>query len=191
MLAYGPLLDEEGRELLRIRRVVGHWKGGLIVEAEDVPDRTHAEFLRGLRVYVPRSALPEPGEEEYYHVDLVGLRVFDEEGRDLGRVLAVHDFGGGEILEYGHDRRHTHMILFTRDTVPEVDLENRRIVVRPPAEVVVPPAPAAEGGPETAEGEEGAAPTATPEAAGGFAGMRRRPGGRRRSAPRGRTEEER
>jgi len=179
VLAYGPLLDEEGRELLRIRRVAGRWKGGLIVEAENVPDRTHAEFLRGMKVYVPRSALPEPGEEEYYHVDLVGLRVFDEAGHALGRVLAVHDFGAGEILEYGHDRRHTRMILFTRETVPVVDVASGRIVVRPPAEVVVPPTPAGEAEEGTATDEKsGAGGGEGASADAGTAGARRRVGRR-------------
>lgn len=190
VLAYGPLLDEEGRELLRIRRVVGRWKGGLVVEAEGVSDRTHAEFLRGLKVYVPRSALPEPGEEEYYHVDLIGLRVVDEAGNDLGRVLAVHDFGGGEILEYGHDRRRTHMVLFTRETVPVVDLEGGRIVVRPPAEVVVPPAPAREAGEGAQAAEAAEAEGGSEGTAGVSAGTRaRRPGGRRRRSRRGPEEE--
>ncbi len=159
VLAYGPLLDERGEVLLVVRRVVGRWKSGLIVEAEGVADRTTAEFLRGLRLYVPRAALPEPGEDEYYHVDLIGLRVEDTEGRHLGEVLAVHDFGAGEILEYGHGRHRTRMIRFTREEVPVVDLAGGRIVVAPRPEVTVPPhSPPTGGAPVAGDGAHGETP---------------------------------
>ncbi len=130
--AYGPLLDATGRELLRIR-VTGSWRGGVIVSAEGIRDRAAAEALRGRKLYVPRSALPPTEVEEYYHEDLVGLRVIDEAGEPLGEVLAVQDFGAGPLLEIGHDRRDSTLLPFTRETVPEIDLERGRlVVVRPP-----------------------------------------------------------
>ncbi len=140
VLAYGPLLDEDGRELLRAR-IVGRWKSGVIVEAEGLADRNAADLLRGRRLYVPRARLPEITERDcYYRVDLVGLRVHTRDGRPLGRVLAIHDFGAGEILESGPDRRLSVLVRFTRETVPEVDLEGGRLVVDPPSGTPIPAA---------------------------------------------------
>ena len=64
-----------------------------------VDDRNRAETLRGLRLYLQRSALPMPEEEEYYHADLIGLAAVLADGMPLGRVRAVHDFGAGDTLE--------------------------------------------------------------------------------------------
>ncbi|GBD44261.1 Ribosome maturation factor RimM [bacterium HR40] len=126
---YGPLLDERGREVMRIR-ILGYWRSGVIVEAEGVRDRTQAEFLRGLRLYVPRARLPEPAEEEYYHVDLIGLEVRDESGAVLGRVVAVQDYGAGELLEFALPSGRTLLVPFTRAAVPEVALAAGHVVVR-------------------------------------------------------------
>ncbi len=138
ILAYGPLLDEQGRELLRAR-IVGRWKSGVIVEAEGIGDRTAAELLRGRKLYVPRERLPALEEDEFYHVDLIGLEAVGPGGEPLGRVLAVQDFGAGELLEIGAERGHSFMVRFTRETVPEIDLEHGRITVRPPPEAAPTP----------------------------------------------------
>lgn len=137
--SYGPLLDERGREVLRVR-IIGRWRAGVIVEVEGVRDRTEAEFLRGLRLYVPRERLPEPAEEEYYHVDLIGLEARDEAGGHLGRVVAVQDFGAGELLEIEVAPGRTILVPFTREAVPEVDVAGGRVVVRRAALAEPPPA---------------------------------------------------
>ena len=131
---YGPLLDARGREMLR-PRVIGSWRGGVIVAAEGIPDRDAAEALRGQKLYVPRSALPPPGEDEYYHEDLVGLRAIDRAGEWLGEVLAVHDYGAGPLLEIGHGGRDSLLLPFTRETVPEIDPGRGHLVVVPPVMV--------------------------------------------------------
>lgn len=128
--AYGPLLDEAGRELFAVR-VVAAAKGGVIVEAEGITDRDAAEALRGLRLYVPRARLPEPEADTFYYEDLVGLEVADTEGQLVGRVIAVHDFGAGEVLEYRDAAGRDGMVPFTTELVPEVDLARGRIVVVP------------------------------------------------------------
>ncbi len=80
-------------------RVVGSAKTVLIARLAGVEDRNRAEELRGLRLYLPRSALPPTDAEEYYHADLIGLDAVLADGRLLGRVRAVHDFGAGDTLE--------------------------------------------------------------------------------------------
>jgi 16S rRNA processing protein RimM len=72
---------------------------GAVVRIEGIADRAAAEALRGSLVEVDRSALPPLGEGEYYHADLIGLPCFDRDGRELGRVNAVENYGAGDLLE--------------------------------------------------------------------------------------------
>jgi 16S rRNA processing protein RimM len=130
--AYGPVSDAAGARRLRLK-VTGRRGGVVLAQIEGVADRNAAEALRGLRLYVPRAALPPPAEEEYYHADLIGLPVELEDGRAFGRVRALHDFGAGDVIEVQPDAGGTPLLLpFTRDFVPVVDLAGRRVVVAPP-----------------------------------------------------------
>lgn len=131
--AYGPLSDEDGTPVPTLT-VTGRGKDALLARVEGVADRDQALALKGTRLYVPRDVLPALDEEQtYYHADLLGLAAEDPEGRPLGRVVAVHNFGAGDILELdGGDAR---LVLFTRQAVPVVDLEGGRLVVELPEEV--------------------------------------------------------
>lgn len=131
--AYGPLCDAEGRELFRIR-IVGQTPGGVIAAAEGIGDRDAAEALRGTKLYVPRERLPEPGPDEFYHEDLVGLAAEDPEGKPLGRVLAVHNYGASDLLEIEDAAGGRRLVPFTLDAVPEVDLAGGRVTVVLPEE---------------------------------------------------------
>jgi 16S rRNA processing protein RimM len=133
--AYGPLTDETGRRSFEVRLLsaVGDlW----IAEVEGVADRNAAEAIKGVRLYVERSLLPEPeDEDEFYHADLIGLRAETAAGEPFGTVVAVHDFGAGEMLELRPASGPTVMLPFTRAAVPVVDLAAGRIVVEPPEEI--------------------------------------------------------
>ena len=99
-----------------------------IARFAEIPDRTAAEGLRGQLVTVPRSALPPLEEGEYYHSDLIGLPCETAVGEPLGRVVAVEDFGAGEILEIEKaDGRRT-MVPFRTGIA---DLAEGRVVVDP------------------------------------------------------------
>jgi 16S rRNA processing protein RimM len=126
--AYGPLCDEQGRELLRVR-ILGPTQGGVLVRAQGIEDRDAAQVLRGQRLYVPRARLPEPDADEFYHEDLVGLAVLDSAGHALGRVLAVLNFGAGDLLELETLGGRREMIPFTRETVPAIDLNRGHLTV--------------------------------------------------------------
>jgi 16S rRNA processing protein RimM len=138
--AYGPVSTEDASRSFRVK-VTAHAKGLLIARLDGVNDRTVAEGLKGTRLYVPRSALPKPGDGDFYHADLVGLAAETETGERLGTVKAVHNFGAGDILEIAapedgpEEGKEDLMVPFTLDTVPEVDLPGRRVVVVPPAYV--------------------------------------------------------
>jgi 16S rRNA processing protein RimM len=119
--AYGPVCDETGRPLFALRILAEH-KGALVVAAQGIEDRDAAEALRGTHLYVPRERLPEPEEDEFYHEDLVGLTARAPDGTPLGRVIAVHNHGAGDILEVKLEPGRTELVPFTRAAVPAVDL---------------------------------------------------------------------
>lgn len=130
---YGPLSTELGDRSLKVH-VVGVTKNGLVVRAEGIDDRSGAEALRGLRLYVSREVLPAPDDDEFYHADLIGLVTqIAADGEPsvapFGRVAAVHDFGAGPILEIERAGAPPLMIPFTRAAVPTVDIEGGRIVI--------------------------------------------------------------
>ena len=131
--AYGPVTTEDGKRSFRLK-VTARVKGLAIARLDGIDDRTEAEELKGERLYVPRSALPETEDGEFYHADLVGLAAEAEDGETLGTVRAVHDFGAGGILEIAgeEDTKDDMMVPFTDEVVPEVDLQGGRVVIIPP-----------------------------------------------------------
>jgi 16S rRNA processing protein RimM len=128
---YGPLADETGVRRFELR-LVGAGKGVVIARLSGVVDRNQAEALRGLRLYLPRSALPPPDAEEYYHADLIGLEAVLGDGTPVGRVRAIHDFGAGDTLELARPDAPPIMVPFTRAIVPNVELAAGRLVLDPP-----------------------------------------------------------
>jgi len=129
--AYGPLEDDSGARRFTVR-LVGTGKGVVIATLSGVADRDQATALRGLHLYLPRSALPATDEDEFYHADLVGLAAELGDGSRLGRVAAIHDFGAGDVLEIVRDHGMPILVPFTRAVVPMVDLRAGRIVLDPP-----------------------------------------------------------
>lgn len=132
--SYGPVYDASGTRLFSLT-VRGAARDGVIVTADGVTDRTAAERLRGLRLHVPRSALPATGEDEFYVEDLVGLEAIRPDGAPIGRIAAVSNFGAGDVVELAARDGATLTLPFTKDCFPEIDLAARRVVCRPPAEV--------------------------------------------------------
>ena len=132
LVAYSPLRDEAGREVLTLAggRVA---KGALIARAREVATREEAEALRGLRLYIERDSLPPPEAEEYYLADLIGLAVRAPTGAPLGVVKTVADFGAGDLLEIDPaDGGPAWWTPFTREAVPEVNLGGGWVVVDRP-----------------------------------------------------------
>ena len=126
--AYGPVTDAGGARTFDLT-LVGESGGTVIARLSGIEDRTAAEALKGVRFYIPRERLPAPEEDEFYHADLVGLRVVDSEGRDAGTVHALHDFGAGDLIEIRRPSRRLVLLPFTRTTVPDIDLAAGRVTV--------------------------------------------------------------
>ena len=128
---YGPLTDETGVRRFELR-LIGDGKGVVIARLSGIEDRNQAETLRGLRLYLPRSALPQTEAEEYYHADLIGLEAVLADGTPVGQVRAIHDFGAGDTLELTRPGAPAVMVPFTRAIVPSVELAAGRLVLDPP-----------------------------------------------------------
>ena len=130
---YGELSDETGGRRYRVE-ALSTAKGAVLARIEGVADRTSAEALRGLRLYVERERLPATGEREWYEADLIGLPAVGTDGRDWGKVMAFHDFGAGRTMEIsgGTASRQSVMLPFTDEAVPEIDVEGGKVLVNPP-----------------------------------------------------------
>ena len=106
----------------------------VVVRFKGVSDRNAAEALAGTELFVDRSMLPDDGEEdEFYHADLVGLEVRDDTGTAIGKVVAVHNFGGGDILDVTLAGRKGVLIPFTQAAVPQVSIAEGFVRVDPAA----------------------------------------------------------
>ena len=127
--SYGPLATEDGRvfEIETMRPAKDHF----VVKLAGIGDRDAAERLANLKLYVPRERLPEPTEaDEFYHADLVGLTVVDNDGKTLGTVVAIQNFGAGDLVEVKPDNDdRTQLVPFDATNVPTVDIAAGRIVV--------------------------------------------------------------
>ena len=129
---YGPLESEDGVLRFEIETVRAA-KDHLVARLSGVRDRNAAERLTNIRLYVPRKRLPPPAPEEFYHADLIGLRAEGPDGAVLATVVAVHDFGAGDLLELRPlGQSNTVLLAFTTATVPVVDIAGGRIVIDPP-----------------------------------------------------------
>lgn len=134
--AYGALFDRHGHRLFNLT-IVSAAKGGAIAKADGIDDREAAEALRGVELFIPRSALPEPNEDEFYYSDLEGLDVVDTDGVRLGVVKQVVNHGAGDLIEMQNDQGELQIFPFDKATVPVIDLDNRRLQVAPRPEVLV------------------------------------------------------
>jgi 16S rRNA processing protein RimM len=136
--AYGPLESEDGARAFDVS-VVRVTPKGVIAHIAGVDDRTGAERLKGQKLFVDRARLPAASENEFYRADLIGLAATDTEGNAIGTVVAVENYGAGDILELRLDGRpKTELIPFSDAFVPLVDIPGGRVVVvLPPHDTIV------------------------------------------------------
>jgi 16S rRNA processing protein RimM len=131
---YGPLETEDGTRHLEIEET-RFAKDHFVVSFEGVDDRNAAEALRNVNLYVSREKLPAVAEDDtFYHADLVGLSAVTRDKSAFGEVIAVQNFGAGDILEIRRGDGTTTMLPFTANAVPEIDIASGTIVVDPPAD---------------------------------------------------------
>ena len=132
---YAPLTDKTGQRRFTIRTARLVNDDMLVVALEGISDRTAAEALTNLTLYIPRDQLPKPDEEEFYHADLIGLKAHAPDGSMIGTVTAVHDFGAGDILDIAPSTGASLLVPFTKANVPVIDLSAQKMTVVLPEEI--------------------------------------------------------
>ncbi len=134
--AYGPVETEDGRRRLALAIAGRAGKGRLLARVDGIDDRDKALALRGERLYVARDRLPPLADaEEFYHADLIGLRVADLSGSVIGEVASLHDFGAGDVLVVRDPEGGEVTLPFTKAVVPTVDLDKGLLTVDVPLAV--------------------------------------------------------
>ena len=131
---YGPLMTKDGArqfEVTHVREAKDH----LVATLKGIATRDEAERLNGIELYVPREKLPDTDDNEYYHADLIGLAAVTTADQPLGHVVAIHNFGAGDIIEIAPAKGPTMLLPFTNAVVPTVDLAGGRVVIELPREI--------------------------------------------------------
>jgi 16S rRNA processing protein RimM len=131
---YGPLSTKDGArsfEVAQLREAKDH----LVATFKGVTTRDEAERLNGIELYVPRDKLPATEDDEYYHADLIGLAAVTPGDEPVGRVVAIHNFGAGDIIEIAPASGPTILLPFSNAVVPTVDLAGGRVVIDTPTEI--------------------------------------------------------
>lgn len=131
---YGLLSTKDGArqfEVASAREAKDH----LVVTFREVTTREEAERLNGIELYVPRERLPATDDDEYYHADLIGLDAVTAANEPLGRVVAIHNFGAGDIIEIAPESGTTILLPFSNAVVPAVDIAGGRVVIELPKEI--------------------------------------------------------
>lgn len=131
---YGPLTTKDGArsfEVVRARAAKDH----LVATLKGVTTRDEAERINGLELYVTRDKLPPTDDDEYYHADLIGLRAENPDGSEIGKVVAMHNFGAGDIIEIGTFKGPSLMLPFSNAVVPAVDIKGGTVTIILPTEI--------------------------------------------------------
>ena len=131
---YGRLATKDGArqfEVTHAREAGGY----LVATLKGITTRSEAERLNGVELYVARDRLPETADGEYYHADLIGLAAVTTTGEPLGRVVAIHNFGAGDIIEIAPPDGATMLLPFSNAVVPAVDVAGGCVVIERPREI--------------------------------------------------------
>jgi 16S rRNA processing protein RimM len=134
VMSYGQLKTKDGGRSFEVA-TAREAKDHLVATFKGVASREDAERLNGVELYIPRDRLPETDDDEYYHADLIGLAAVTTADAPLGRVIAIHDFGAGTIIEIAPPEGNTLMLPFTNAVVPTVDLKAGKVVIELPGEI--------------------------------------------------------
>lgn len=134
VLHYGPLATKDGTRRIEVARA-REAKGHLVATLQGVSTRDDAEKLNGVELYIARDQLPATDDDEYYHADLIGLAAMTAADEPIGRVVGIHNFGAGDVIEIAPPQGPTLLLPFTNAVVPTVDLAGGRVVIQLPDEI--------------------------------------------------------
>ncbi len=137
---YGPLISKDGRKFSVANARAA--KNIVVVTFKGITSREEAEKIRGLELFIERNSLPDTDDDDDFYInDLVGMQVKEPTGEAVGKIAAIQNFGAGDLLEIiplANTEKlpgGSWFIAFTRQNVPEIDLENRRVTIVRPEEI--------------------------------------------------------
>lgn len=123
------VLYDENQQAFSIKEIRSLNKDfNFYVKLKGIDDRTSVERMNKKMLYIERASLPPPAENEFYYADLIGLEVHNSLQKNIGTVMAMHNFGAGDILEVRGDEGE-YFIPFTQDAVPCVALDKKKILI--------------------------------------------------------------
>ena len=129
--AYGPVTTDNGLQLtLQVMSI--NSKGLAITRAKGICSREAAEALRGMTLLVARDKLPDLDDGEFYHADLIGMTVNNQDGIWIGSLVSIHNFGAGDIAELAPDRGPTIMVPFGGDRLIGINMEAKELCLLVP-----------------------------------------------------------
>lgn len=129
---YAPFCDAAQKRTFDILSVQAHGNT-FLAEFDGVADRTAAEKLRGTKLYVSRDRFPDIEDDKtFYHVDLIGLAARWPDGKPMGKVMSVANFGAGDLIEIRPAKGASFYVPFTDEAVPDVKIKDGFVVVNPP-----------------------------------------------------------
>lgn len=120
---FDDLTDKEGKKVFKLK-VQSQNKGIVLAYINGITDRTKAEALKGLELYVSRDKMPQEAQDEFYYIDLIGLTVL-RDGEEFGTVESVENFGAGDIINVRLKNQKIFPFDFSNATFPVVDIENK------------------------------------------------------------------
>ncbi len=135
LAAFGEVCDAGGTRRFRIVSARPLKDAMLVVRIEGIDNRDGAEALTNVDLFVPRSKLPLPDEDEFYHADLIGLDVRLADGKSYGRVTSIDNFGAGDIVQIQRTDGESELYSFTRAIFPAVDIRAGFLTLEPPGEI--------------------------------------------------------
>jgi 16S rRNA processing protein RimM len=134
VLRYGPLTTKDGAHHFTVAHA-REAKDHLVATLQGVTTRDDAEKLNGVELYIARDKLPVTDDDEYYRADLIGLSAVTVTDEPIGRVIAIHNFGAGDLIEIAPPHGPTMLLPFTNAVVPTVDIAGGRVVIELPGEI--------------------------------------------------------
>ena len=135
LAGYKGLTDASGARAFAIESARPVKDDIIVARVKGVNDRSAAEALTTVEIYIDRAALPPPDEEEFYIADLIGMRAQRADGAPFGVIANVLNFGAGDILDIALEGGGSKLVPFTRACAPHVDVKGRCVTVEPPEEI--------------------------------------------------------
>jgi 16S rRNA processing protein RimM len=133
--SYGPLSTRDGRSF-RLSALRPLKETMFVARVEGIADRARAETLTHTELFVARETLPPPQDDEFYVADLLGLKAVTAAGESLGEIIAVPNFGAGDLLEIRPETGgESWYVPFTKEVVPRIDFAQGLVIIEPPVEV--------------------------------------------------------